>query len=100
MDTLGVHRALYCRGGDFSGGLGDCGGLLRPKVIRNHQGHYEFLLSLGTRVGTGHYRRDLRPLSQLCPDDVRLYHSFSDRKLSLRLARKAASAFPLGRAAV
>jgi len=34
------------------------------------------------------------------PNDVRLFRSFSDCKLSLRLASKAASAFPLGRAAV
>ena len=31
----------------------------RPKVIRNHPGHDELLLSLGTCVGTRHYRCNL-----------------------------------------
>src|SRR5262245_44192752 len=78
--SLWVFTILfYVHGGDFSGGLGDRGRLLRPKVVRNHPGHHELLLPLGTCVGPRHYRCDLRSLSQLCSNDVRFHHSRPDR---------------------
>ena len=79
MVALGIRHTLYVHGGDFFGGLGDRGRLLRPKVIRNHPGHHELLLPLGTCVGPRHYRCDLRSLSQLCSNDVSFHHSRPDR---------------------
>ena len=67
----------------------------RPKVIRNHPGHHELLLPLGTCVGSRYYRYDLRSLSQLCSNDVGLYRSRPDRKLPLHFAHEAVPAFPL-----
>jgi hypothetical protein len=81
MVALAIRSTVYNYRSDFFGRLGDCRRFFGRKSFATIRGTMSFFYLWDPALGACGHRRDLRSLSELCADDVRLYRPVSDRGL-------------------